>query len=147
MARDSINAVKRGFETLKIKVGKDADKDIERMKAIREAVGYDVKLRIDANQGWKAKEAVRSLRRMEEEGLDIEFVEQPVPAHDIDGLKFMTDNVSIPVLADEFVFSPADALTILQRRAAVFDEYKITLNNDPGLGVRGIDKIRYLEKI
>ena len=59
MARDSINAVKRGFETLKIKVGKDADKDIERMKAIREAVGYDVKLRIDANQGWKAKEAVR----------------------------------------------------------------------------------------
>jgi L-alanine-DL-glutamate epimerase-like enolase superfamily enzyme len=95
------------------------------MKAIREAVGYDVKLRIDANQGWKAKEAVKALNKMEDEGLDIEFVEQPVPAHDIDELKYVTDNVSIPVLADESVFSPEDALTILQRRAADFVNIKL----------------------
>lgn len=219
MAKDSIDAVKRGFETLKIKVGKDAQKDIERMKSIRSAVGYGVKLRIDANQGWKPKEAVKVLRKMEDEGLDIEFVEQPVIAHDIDGLKYVTDNVSIPVLADESVFSPEDALTILQKRAAdfiniklmktgglhnalkicsvaeiygvecmigcmleakvsvnaavhlaaaksiitkidldgpvlcsedpveggaVFNEYKITLNDDPGLGIKNVRGIRYL---
>ncbi len=125
MAKDSIDAINRGFKTLKIKVGKDAARDIERMKAIRKAVGYDVKLRIDANQGWKPKEAVKALRKMEDEGLDIEFVEQPVIAHDIDGLKYVTDNVSIPLLADESVFSPEDALTILQKRAADFINIKL----------------------
>ncbi|HYE83307.1 MAG TPA: dipeptide epimerase [Clostridia bacterium] len=125
MAKDSIDAIKRGFETLKIKVGKDSLVDIERMKAIRKAVGYDVQLRIDANQGWKPKEAVIALRRMEDEGLKIEFVEQPVAAHDIEGLKFVTDNVSIPVLADESVFSPEDALIILQKRAADFVNIKL----------------------
>lgn len=131
MARDSIHAVKRGFETLKIKVGKDARTDLERMKAIRNAVGYDVKLRIDANQGWKPKEAVQALLKMEDAGLDIEFVEQPVEAHDIEGMKFVTDHVSIPVLADESVFSPQDALTILQRRAA--DLINIKLMKTGGL--------------
>jgi o-succinylbenzoate synthase len=118
MVRDSIDAVKRGYTTLKIKVGKDSKKDMERMKAIRQAVGYDVNLRIDANQGWKPKEAVKVLREIEDAGLQIEFVEQPVIAHDVDGLKFVTDNVSIPVLADESIFSPMDALNILQKRAA-----------------------------
>lgn len=118
MARDSIEAVNEGYRTLKIKVGKNADLDIKRMKAIREAVGYDVDLRIDANQGWKPKEAIYILRRMEDAGLNIELVEQPVLADDLEGLKLVTDNVSIPVLADESVFSPKDALRIIQMRAA-----------------------------
>ncbi|AZV56602.1 dipeptide epimerase [Clostridium sp. AWRP] len=118
MVKDSIDAIKRGYKTLKIKVGKDSKKDLERMKAIRQAIGYDVDLRIDANQGWKPKEAVKVLREMEDAGLNIEFVEQPVIAHDIDGLKFVTDNVSTPVLADESIFSPMDALNVLERRAA-----------------------------
>ncbi|MBE6064591.1 dipeptide epimerase [Clostridium cochlearium] len=125
MAKDSIDAINRGYNTLKIKVGKDSKKDMERMKAIRKAVGYDVNLRIDANQGWRPKEAVKILRDMEDVGLQIEFVEQPVSAHDIDGLKFVTDNVAIPVLADESVFSPMDALNILQRRAADFVNIKL----------------------
>lgn len=118
MAKDSIEAVKLGYKTLKIKVGKDANVDIERMKAIRKAVGHEIDIRIDANQGWAPKEAVRVLRKMEDEDLNIEFIEQPVLAHDFDGLKFVTDNISIPVLADESVFSPRDALKIMQMRAA-----------------------------
>ncbi|QZY54448.1 dipeptide epimerase [Crassaminicella profunda] len=118
MARDSLEAVNLGYKTLKIKVGKDAQTDIERMKAIREAVGYDIALRIDANQGWAPKEAVYTLRKMEDAGLCIEFVEQPVAAHDFEGLKLVTDNISIPVLADESVFSPMDAMKIIQMRAA-----------------------------
>ena len=131
MAMDSIDAVRRGFETLKIKVGKEQSKDIERIKAIRKAVGYDVKLRIDANQGWKPKEAIKILRKMEEENLDLEFVEQPVIAHDINGLKLVTDNISIPVIADESVFSPEQALRILQERAA--DLINIKLMKTGGL--------------
>jgi L-alanine-DL-glutamate epimerase and related enzymes of enolase superfamily len=118
MAKDSIEAVNLGYGTLKIKVGKDSGKDIARIKAIRQAVGCDVTLRIDANQGWQPKEAVRILRKMEDEGLGIELVEQPVIAHDIEGLKHVTDNVAIPVMADESVFSPLDALKIMQLRAA-----------------------------
>lgn len=131
MALDSIDAIKHGYKTLKIKVGVDSDMDIQRMKAIREAIGYDVDLRIDANQGWKPKEAVYTLRKMEDAGLNIEFVEQPVEAHDIDGLKFVTDNVYIPVMADESVFSPADAIKIMQLKAA--DLINIKLMKTGGL--------------
>lgn len=118
MAQDSIEAINKGYKTLKIKVGKDATLDLERMKAIRDAVGYDVDLRIDANQGWNPKEAIYTLRKMEDAGLNIELVEQPVAAYDFEGLKLVTDNISIPVLADESVFSPRDAMQIIQMRAA-----------------------------
>lgn len=118
MARDAMDAVARGYDCLKCKVGKDAALDLRRLEAIRAAVGSDVCIRIDANQGWKPKEAVRILSKMEDRGLDIEFVEQPVHAHDIEGLKYVTDHISMPVLADESVFSPEDALTIMQTHAA-----------------------------
>ena len=118
MAEDSIDAVKRGYKTLKIKVGLDSNMDMERIKAIRDAVGYNIDLRLDANQGWKPKEAVMLLRKMEDKGFNIELVEQPVLANDLDGLKFVTDNVNIPILADESVFSPEDAVKIIQNRAA-----------------------------
>ncbi|MFL0251852.1 dipeptide epimerase [Clostridium neuense] len=118
MTQDSIEAVKLGYKTLKIKVGKDSRLDIERMKAIRKAVGYDVKLRIDANQGWEPKEAVRTLRKIEDAGVDIELVEQPVIASNLEGLKLVTDNVDIPVMADESVFSPKDAAKVMEMRAA-----------------------------
>jgi len=125
MAKDSLYALDSGFDTLKIKVGKEPEKDLVRLKAIRDAAGYDVKLRIDANQGWKPKEAVHILRSMEDAGLDIELVEQPVIAHDISGLKFVRDNVSIPVMADESVFSPLDAIKIMQAEAADFINIKL----------------------
>ncbi|WP_132996181.1 dipeptide epimerase [Sporanaerobacter acetigenes] len=118
MARDAKEAVEKGYETIKVKVGKDSKKDLERLKAIRNAIGYSVNIRIDANQGWTSKEAVKVLRMMEDAGLSIELVEQPVKAYDIAGLKYVTENVEIPVLADESVFSPLDAANIIQNRAA-----------------------------
>lgn len=118
MARDSIEAIKLGYKTLKIKVGKDSRLDMDRMRAIRKAVGYEVNLRIDANQGWQPKEAIRTLDELYEEGLRVELVEQPVKAWDLEGLKLVTDNVSIPVMADESVFSPKDAARVMEMRAA-----------------------------
>lgn len=118
MVQDSLDAVGKGYKTLKIKVGKDSKIDVERIQAIRKAVGSDIDLRIDANQGWNPKEAVAFLKKMEDMGLSIELVEQPVKAKDLAGLKYVTDRVSIPVLADESVFSPEDAIWIIQNRAA-----------------------------
>ncbi|TBL76008.1 dipeptide epimerase [Paenibacillus thalictri] len=119
MGEDAVQYVKSGFTVLKIKVGLgDADLDIRRVKAIRERIGYGIKLRLDANQGWDAKTAVRLIRAMEDGGLDIELVEQPVKAHDIAGLGLVTSQVDTPIMADESVFSPADALEVIRQRSA-----------------------------
>lgn len=118
MVSDSLKAVEQGFGILKIKVGKESLKDIERIKAIRQAVGPDIKLRIDANQGWTAKDAVRIIRTLEDMGIEMDLVEQPVSAHDFEGMKFVTSQVATPILADESVFSPQDAIRLIQERAA-----------------------------
>ncbi|WP_058302123.1 dipeptide epimerase [Gorillibacterium timonense] len=119
MGEDASRYVAAGFNVLKIKVGKDGiQEDLERIREIRQTVGNDIKIRLDANQGWQVKDAIRSIRRMEDMGLDIELVEQPVKALDIDGLKAVTDAVETPVMADESVFTPAQAFDVLKRRAA-----------------------------
>lgn len=118
MQRDAISAVERGYDCLKVKVGSDPSLDVARLSAIREVVPKDICIRIDANQGWTPKQAVRILNDMQERGLDIEFVEQPVKALDFDGMKYVTERSYVPVLADESVFSPADALKIMQMGAA-----------------------------
>lgn len=118
MAADAIKAVGRGYDCLKMKVGVNPQLDVARLRAVRQAVGKDTVIRIDANQAWQPKEAVRILNQMQEQGLDIELVEQPVKAHDLQGLKYVTERSYVPVLADESVFSPADAMTILQMGAA-----------------------------
>lgn len=125
MAHDARDAVARGYDCLKIKVGVDPTLDVARLAAVREAVGPKLSLRIDANQAWNAKQAVRILNQMQDRGLDIEFVEQPVPAADIEGLAYVTQHADVPVLADESVFSPADALKIMQTRAADFINIKL----------------------
>lgn len=118
MVNDSIEAVKQGFNILKIKVGKDRQKDIDRITEIRKAVGNKVILRVDANQGWSSKEAVKIIRTLEDKNLNIELVEQPVKYYDLEGMKFVTQNTYTKILADESVFSPHDAIKILQERAA-----------------------------
>lgn len=118
MARDAANAVERGYECLKVKVGANPTLDVERLRAVRRAAGDGICLRIDANQAWQPKQAVRILNEMQEQGLRLELVEQPVKAYDLEGLKYVTDHSYVPVLADESVFSPRDAMKVLELRAA-----------------------------
>lgn len=131
MVRDSLEAVAEGYTDLKLKVGTDAALDIKRVKAIREAVGRDINIRLDANQGWKPKEAIRTIHKFEDMDLGIELIEQPVKAHDLAGLKYVTDHVDTDILADEAVFSPYDGFQILSRRAA--DLINIKLMKSGGL--------------
>lgn len=131
MVADSIAAVDRGFESLKIKVGKDIGVDIERVKAIYAAVEGRALLRLDANQGWTAKQAVYALQTLEDAGVRLELVEQPVKAQDLEGLKYVTDRVHTPIMADESVFGPVEVIDLIRMRAA--DIINIKLMKTGGL--------------
>lgn len=113
MAADAKKWVEAGYSRLKIKVGSKPELDIARVSAIREAIPTDVLLRLDANQGWQPKQAVQLIKEMERMDSGIEFIEQPVKAKDLEGLKFVTDHVQTAIMADESIFSPLDAFTIV----------------------------------
>jgi L-Ala-D/L-Glu epimerase len=118
MVADSLAAVERGFESLKVKVGKDIGVDIERIKAIHAAVDGRALLRLDANQGWTAKQAVYALQTLEDAGVRLELVEQPVKAQDLEGMKYVTERVHTPIMADESVFGPTEVVELIRMRAA-----------------------------
>jgi o-succinylbenzoate synthase len=118
MIKDSLAAVERGFQILKIKVGKDPATDAKRVVAIRDAVGHAIAIRVDANQGWTPKQAVQIIRTLEDADANIELVEQPVHYDDLVGMQYVTANTLTNILADESVFSAKDAFTIIERRAA-----------------------------
>ena len=118
MVQDAVNAVENGFETLKIKVGKDLRVDIERVKAVYAAVGDKALLRLDANQGWTPKQTVSALRELEGSGVELEFVEQPVRGDDVEGMRYVTERVSTPVMADESTFGAKEVIELIQMRGA-----------------------------
>ncbi len=91
--------IEQGFKAIKIKVGLDMESDIERIKAVRETVGSDIKIWVDANQGYSVEEAKEFCGRIK--GSDIEFVEQPVDEEDLEGLKEVTKDTDLPIVADE----------------------------------------------
>ena len=119
MAVDSLRAVEEGYRILKVKVGRDSAGDLDRLRRIREAVPRDIRIRVDANQGWTPKEAVRIIRAMEDQGLEVELVEQPVRADDLEGLRFVTSHVLTDILADEAVFSLRDGVELIDRKSVV----------------------------
>ena len=96
MREKTRTAVERGYSVLKVKVGTDRDEEI--VSAIREAAP-DATIRVDANEGWSPREAVRKIEALAE--YDLEFVEQPVPAGNPEGLKFVRDRSTLPIAADE----------------------------------------------
>jgi len=115
-------AVEQGFKTVKVKVGGSADRDYERVLAVRLAIGTDVRLGVDANGGWSVREAISALRRMKE--LDLAFAEQPVPPDDPAWMTDVRRAVSLPIIADESAFSPAQAMALVRESAAdVFSIY------------------------
>jgi muconate cycloisomerase len=100
-----------GHRIFKIKTAaRPVAEDVERVRRLREAVGPDVSLRVDANQGWDRPTALRAIRALEPFGLD--FVEQPVPRWDFEGMAEIGRRVNVPIMADESCFSPQDALQI-----------------------------------
>lgn len=125
MADKATTAVAQGFSSLKLKVGlDDAALDIERIYAVRKAVGDDVPIRIDVNQGWKTVGlAVQTINRLE--GANLTWVEQPIRIGDIRGLAEIRRKVSTPIMADESVQSMEDVLEIIRLDAADYINIKL----------------------
>lgn len=104
-----------GIRTIKIKIGVDPKRDVEIVCAIRNAVGSDVELCVDANEGYKTPgEAIRTIRQMEPYGL--KYVEQPVMG--IEHLAEVARAIDTPVMADESAWNAHDVMQIVERRAA-----------------------------
>jgi muconate/chloromuconate cycloisomerase len=103
--------VARGHRIFKIKTAAHPlAEDVARVARIRETVGPDVSLRVDANQGWDRPTALAAIRALEPFRLD--FVEQPLPRWDLAGMAEVARSVAVPLMADESCFSPHDALAI-----------------------------------
>jgi o-succinylbenzoate synthase len=125
MIEDCHSAVALGYDTLKIKIGDNPQKDVERVRAIYDALDKNIKLRLDANQGWTAKESVTLLHALEKQDIIAEFIEQPVAADDIEGLKYIKERVQTPLLADESIFSVKDARKLLEMQAIDYVNIKL----------------------
>jgi L-alanine-DL-glutamate epimerase-like enolase superfamily enzyme len=144
IAQEALTAVNNGFRALKIKTGFALEDDLERIKAVRDCVGPNVALRIDANQGWKVKQVLKILDKLEK--FNLEFIEQPVKANDFKGLRKLRKHTSIPIMADESVCSPEDALKIIRKEAV--DIINIKLMKSGGLlNAKKIIKIAEQSKI
>lgn len=108
-------AVGLGFRSLKVKVGRDPERDVARVRLARELAGEDAPIGVDANGGWSLPVALETVVRLVES--NIEFVEQPVAADDLEGLGDVRA-LGIPVVADEAVYSAADVRRVGKLGAA-----------------------------
>lgn len=139
MVDDALAAVENGFTSLKIKVGKEIDTDLDRIRAIHDAVQGRATLRLDVNQGWTARDAVRVLHALENKGIHPELLEQPVKAHDLEGMRYITERVHTPVMADESVFEPRDVLELIRMRAADIVNIKLMKAGGISAALRIVD--------
>jgi len=115
-AREALEYKARGIKTLMIKVGSlSLEEDIERVKVVRKAVGKDVHLIVDANQGWDIAEVIQFGKAVSKYNID--FIEQPVPYWDIEGLSKIRRSISIPISADESLFTIHEARTLIKKSA------------------------------
>src|SRR5207302_2630852 len=109
-------AVEQGFRAMKVKVGIEPDADVARVRAVREAIGPEVRLGVDANGGWSPRVAIQTIRRLMEFG--IFFAEQPVAPLDVSWMADVRRNVAVPVMADESVYTLQDAMALVRAEAA-----------------------------
>ncbi len=106
----------QGFRSLKVKVGTDLRADLERLRAIRGAVGPNVELRVDGNEGYTWGQALNFARAARD--LGVVFFEQPLKATDFEGMRVLTESSPIPIMADEMVLTPEDAKKLGWSKAA-----------------------------
>ena len=110
--RKALEAISKGFKVIKIKAEGNLNADLERVEILNE---LGVKIRVDANQGFTPKDALKFIRKVS--NFNVEFIEQPVASWNIDALKYVRENSDIPIIADESVHSVRDALMVVKCNA------------------------------
>lgn len=124
MAKEAASQAAAGFVAIKIKVGETVAADIARVTAVREAIGDALALRVDANDHYVPADAIRLVRAIEK--LDPEHIEQPVARHDMLGLAEVRRNVGVPIMTDDMVATPEDAMNVIRLGAADRMKVKVT---------------------
>ena len=122
MAEQAKAFVEKGAQILKIKVGKNAEHDIEAIRLITESVGHKIKLRIDANQGWSYDDAVHVLTAFK--NYNIELCEQPMHKHHDHLLPSLKKISPVKIMADESVFDHYDAMRLIEAGACDYVNIK-----------------------
>jgi L-alanine-DL-glutamate epimerase-like enolase superfamily enzyme len=130
MADEAEQVIALGYQALKMKVGKDPFQDIERIKAVRSRVGKEVLLRIDVNQGWKtSSEALFVMNKIQD--CEVDWIEQPVLADDIDALREVKQKSTVAIMVDEGVKGTREMREVSMKRAA--DKVNIKLMKCGGI--------------
>ncbi len=120
LIEEQLSYVERGIPRIKLKVGKDfgmaEEEDIRRLAAVRKAVGDDVEIYVDANNGYYAKQAIKMAQRFEE--YNVKWFEEPVLADDIDGLASVSRSINIPVATGEHEYTKFGFKDLISRGGA-----------------------------
>lgn len=130
MAEEAAKRVEMGYNSFKMKVGRDVASDVARIKAVRARIGDALAIRVDVNQGWvNSSTTMQAVRELEK--LNIDWLEQPVRADDIDGMVEVKSKTTIPVMIDEGLRGMRDMREIIAKRAA--DKVNIKLMKCGGM--------------
>lgn len=131
-----------GYRVLRLKVGQPLETDLEVLKAVREQVGQDFGLRVDANQAWSVPKAIRHIKVMEK--YDLEFVEQPVAWYDLKGMAEVAKSVDVPITAHESMYTLQDVDNLIKLGGMDIIGVKVYR---PGGGLTGTMKVLALAEI
>ncbi len=129
MAAEALEAKGRGFAAIKVKLGTGLPDDVDRIRAIRDAIGAETLLRIDANQGWDPVTAVQILQELAR--FDIQYCEEPVAHWNNEALRRVREQSPIPIMADESLFDHHDAFRLASMGAC--DYFNIKLAKSGGI--------------
>jgi L-alanine-DL-glutamate epimerase-like enolase superfamily enzyme len=129
MVDDALRIQAKGAKAIKVKLGTNRYDDIRRVEAIRNAIGDATPIRTDANQGWDRVTAQAVLRAIGD--WNIEYCEQPIPRHDILGLRHIRQSSPVPIMADESLFDAPDAIRLIREEAV--DYFNIKLSKSGGI--------------
>lgn len=123
LRREAARAVEMGFRTIKVKTGREAGEDVELVKAVRAEVGHGIELRVDPNQAWTVATALRQIRKMAR--YDPQYIEQPIPRWDLEGLAHLRRLSPVPIGVCEGAFTVYRIMHLVMRKAVDF------LSTDP----------------
>ncbi len=118
MVEKARQIVSEGFKFIKIKCGVNVEKDVENILAIREAVGSEIKLRLDANEGYSVEDALKIVKNLEKNSVAIELLEQPTKAGYLYSLKDVANQCSVPIMADETALTLRDSVKLVKLEIA-----------------------------
>ena len=130
LARDAVALVQQGHHTIYCKVGRGDELDVEIVRQVREAVGPDIRLRLDPNEAWDTLSAVRMIERLK--AFNPEMIEQPCDHRSLSALKQIKDVSPVAIAADQCVFNAVDVAAVTQMRAA--DLIVLGLHETGGIG-------------